>query len=37
MSKYWGSNPTLSYTGNYYSGIPNYKNNRIVDNNRLPE
>ena len=37
MSKYWGSNPTLSYTGNYYSQIGNYKNDRIVDNNRLPE
>ena len=37
MSKYWGSNPSLSYTGNYYSQIGNYKNDRIVDNNRLPE
>ena len=37
MSKYWGSNPTLSYTGNYYNSIANYKNDRIVDNNRLPE
>ena len=37
MSKYWGSNPTLSYTGNYYNSIPNYKKNKIVDNNRLPE
>ncbi len=36
MSKYWGSNPTLSYTGNYYSQIANYKNDKIVDNNRLP-
>ena len=36
MSKYWGSNPTLSYTGNYYSQIGNYKNDKIVDNNRLP-
>ena len=36
MSKYWGSNPTLSYNGNYYSQISNYKNDKIVDNNRLP-
>lgn len=37
MSKYWGSNPTLSYTGNYYGSIGNYKKDKIVDNNRLPE
>ena len=33
-SKYYGYSGTLSYTGTYYSGIPNYEKNRIEDNNK---
>ena len=33
-SKYYGYSGTLSYTGNYYSGIPNYEKNKIEDNNK---
>lgn len=33
-SKYWSYSGTLSYNGTYYSGIPNYVNNHIEDNNK---
>ena len=33
-SKYWGYSGQLSYNGTYYSGIPNYENNHIEDNNK---
>ena len=33
-SKYWGYSGQLSYTGTYYSGISNYQNNHIEDNNK---
>ena len=33
-AQYWGYSGTLSYTGTYYSGIPNYENNHIEDNNK---
>ena len=33
-SKYYGYDGTLSYTGTYYSSIPNYEKNRIEDNNK---
>lgn len=34
-SKYFGYSGTLSYTGNYYSSIPNYEKNHIEDNNKV--
>lgn len=33
-SKYWGYSGTLSYSGTYYNGIPNYEKNHIEDNNK---
>ena len=33
-SKYWGYNGQLSYSGTYYSSIPNYEKNQIEDNNK---
>ena len=33
-SKYWGYNGHLSYSGTYYSSIPNYEKNQIEDNNK---
>ena len=33
-SKYYGYSGTLSYSGTYYSGIPNYEKNHIEDNNK---
>ena len=33
-AKYWSWSGVLSYTGTYYSGIPNYENNHIETNNK---
>ena len=33
-SKYYGYSGQLSYSGTYYSGIPNYEKNHIEDNNK---
>ena len=33
-SKYYGYSGILSYTGTYYSSIPNYEKNHIEDNNK---
>ena len=33
-SKYYGYSGTLSYSGTYYSSIPNYEKNHIEDNNK---